>query len=116
MIKIIHPGTISFEDVCPDCLCLFSYDRKTLHLRRCLIIKELPWQGFFKIKCPYCGDMMTIVGDSERKLGYFTDKVKKGDNMSEALQWHLIDLVKGGICLVIALIIVWIAKRRKEID
>lgn len=36
--------------------------------------------------------------------------------MSEALQWHVIDLVKGGICLVIALIIVWIANRRKEKD
>lgn len=36
--------------------------------------------------------------------------------MSDALQWHLIDLVKGGISLLIALIIVWTAKRRKEID
>ena len=36
--------------------------------------------------------------------------------MSEALQWHLIDLVKGGICVVVALIIVWIGRRRKEID
>lgn len=34
--------------------------------------------------------------------------------MSEALQWHVIDLVKGSICVVIALIIVWIAKHRKE--
>lgn len=36
--------------------------------------------------------------------------------MSEALQWHVIDLIKGGIGLVVALIIVWIAKHRKEKD
>ena len=77
MIKIIHPGTISFKDVCPDCLCLFSYDPEDVTLETVLDNQGTSAAGFFKIKCPYCGDMMTIVGDSERKLGYFTDKVKK---------------------------------------
>ena len=77
MIKIIHPGTISFEDVCPDCLCIFSYDPEDVTFETVLDNSGIPAAGFFKIECPFCSKMMTIVGESERKLGYCMEKVKK---------------------------------------
>ena len=77
MIKIIHPGVITFEDVCPKCLCRFSFDPEDVTLETVLDNNGTPAAGFFKIECPYCGDKMIIIGNNERKLGYFTEKVKR---------------------------------------
>ena len=77
MIKIIHPGVISFEDVCPDCSCIFSYDPEDVTLETVLDNHGVPAAGFFKIECPFCGKTVTIVGESERKLGLCIEKVKR---------------------------------------
>ena len=77
MIKIIHPGVISFEDVCPKCMCKFSFDPEDVTLETVLDNSGTPAAGFFRIKCPYCGDEMTIIGNNERKLGYFTERLKR---------------------------------------
>ena len=77
MIKIIRPGTISFEDTCPKCSCLFSYDPEDVTLETVLDNSGVPAAGFFRIKCPFCGRMMTIGGDNEHKLRNCIEKVKR---------------------------------------
>lgn len=77
MVKIIHPGVIQFEDVCPKCLCKFSFDPEDVTLETLLDNTGTPAAGFFRIDCPYCGDQMTIIGNNERKLKYFTEGMKK---------------------------------------
>lgn len=75
MIKIIHPGVISFEDVCPKCVCKFSFDPEDVTLETVLDNSGTPAAGFLESRARIVE--MTIIGNNERKLGYFLEKVKR---------------------------------------